>query len=104
MLLRLHAHGNVVGLAGVARRAVLPLARSHPAAICATAHRARPLSADAAATSPAGGIFDTDYDMAPSQESHAGRNDTLKFHRGLTNGQRGRVSLAEILYQYCKVD
>ena len=32
MLLRLHAHGNVVGLAGVARRAVLPLARSHPAA------------------------------------------------------------------------
>ena len=24
---------------------------------------------------------------------HAGRNDTLKFHRGLTNGQRGRISL-----------
>ena len=55
------------------------------------AHRARAFSGDVAP--PTASIFDTDYDMAPSQESHAGRSDTLKFHRGLTNGQRGRVSL-----------
>ena len=38
-------------------------------------------------------IFDVDYDMTPDQSAAHVRADTLKFHRPMTPGTRGKVSL-----------
>ena len=38
-------------------------------------------------------IFAADFDMAVARSAMDFQADTLKYHRGLTNGQRGKVSL-----------
>ena len=74
------------------RRGCLPALRARPQSTSLTppAVEAGP---PAVANAPARSIFDVDYDMAPTTSAGNFQLDTLKHWRGLTNGQRGRVSL-----------
>jgi large subunit ribosomal protein L2 len=46
-----------------------------------------------ASVSVATDIFNADFEWAPERAATHRQTDTLKYHRGLTNGQRGKVSL-----------